>query len=224
MSDTQRMPRVGDSSPWGRIDQAKTLADGIVSVSTASHGGIRLSSELNDAMPPAFKSSDCWYEEDCDWALVALIHPEAFSANQQASAHKTAKNWMPEAYEAWSGTILQPGESHTKDHRMFLEQHAQEWLVTTAFGSWHECVPNGYVGVYAVKGSEYEMRTVAAETRTFLVPEDDYDNRKGGIYICDPAKLSTWHFTKPKSEQVLDVAPTNAADQDNDEEVERPRP
>ena len=45
------------SSPWGSIQQADRLAAGIWSVMTASHGGILLSDERQEAMPEALRRS-----------------------------------------------------------------------------------------------------------------------------------------------------------------------
>lgn len=89
----------GSASPWGVIDWAREIAPGIVSVSTASHGGFYVSRERLATMPEALarvptyveRSAGVkivtvagdgfggrWYEEDCDAALVALAWPEAF--------------------------------------------------------------------------------------------------------------------------------------------------
>lgn len=89
------------NSPWGAIQSAKQLAPGIWHVTTASHGGIGLSSERYAAMPENMKattySSGGWYEEDCDWALVAMVFPEAFDAKAIAAAKQTVKNfYVPE--------------------------------------------------------------------------------------------------------------------------------
>ena len=64
-------PRDGDRSPWGLIETAQPLADGIVSVHTPSHGGIWLSEARLAQMHPDERSSDSWYEEDCEaaWPL-----------------------------------------------------------------------------------------------------------------------------------------------------------
>lgn len=62
-------PREGDRSPWGPIETAERLADGIVSVHTPSHGGIWLSAARLAQMPPGERSTDGWYEEDCEAAF-----------------------------------------------------------------------------------------------------------------------------------------------------------
>lgn len=209
-------PKVGSPSPWGRIDHTDNLADGIVQVGTPSHGGIHLAAALNAAMPEVFRSRDGWYEEDCEWALVALIYPHAFDAKSQESAHKTVKNWMPDEYEAWSGVTLKPGESRKKDERTFLQAHANDWIAGSAYGSWHESVPKGWVGVSAHRPS-----SPPDEKRHFLVPMEEYDAPKDqsavGFFVCDPLLHPTWDPDKPKGEQMLTV-------EAEEEQQERPRP
>jgi hypothetical protein len=85
-------------SPWGTPHDWQCLADGIWFVSTASHGGIWLSPDRRKAMPPEIRSIPTfaggpWYEEDCDWALVALAFPEAFSAESLSGAIRTARHY-----------------------------------------------------------------------------------------------------------------------------------
>lgn len=81
-------------SPWGQCDQAEQIAPGIWSVSTPGHGGIQLSQERRLAMPEHLKSvytyaGGNWFEEDCDWCIVALAYPEAFThPDTQAVARK----------------------------------------------------------------------------------------------------------------------------------------
>lgn len=98
------------SSPWGQIDQRRELAPGIWKVSTPSHGGIHLSPERYEAMPDYMKataySSDGWYEEDVDWALVAIVFPEAFDAEALEVAHRAFKDWHPDKRHAWQGEAM----------------------------------------------------------------------------------------------------------------------
>lgn len=88
------------SSPWGAVQHITQLAEGIVMVSTASHGGIKLSAERYAAMPAAFRetgySKGGWYEEDCDWALVAVTFPDAFKAEHVELAKKIVARWHAE--------------------------------------------------------------------------------------------------------------------------------
>lgn len=87
------------SSPWGAVQQQHELAEGIIGVSTASHGGIKVSDELLAKMPAEFRttpySGGGWFEEDCDWALVAVCFPYAFHPNQVAEARDMIANVYP---------------------------------------------------------------------------------------------------------------------------------
>ena len=64
------MPKRIAFSPWGSPQHVKTLADGILQVSTSTHGGIHLSPERLAQMPEDQRSTDGWYEEDCEAAFV----------------------------------------------------------------------------------------------------------------------------------------------------------
>lgn len=71
-------------SPWGHVQFNDQVADGIIFVSTASHGGFWLSAERLRQLPPAvaaFKTwaGPGWFEEDCDAALVVASFPDHFS-------------------------------------------------------------------------------------------------------------------------------------------------
>lgn len=72
------------STPWGLSDSQTIVAPGIVFYSTPSHGGYGLSPERNAEVLAKFPGfvPFCghagWYEEDCDWAAVALTFPDLF--------------------------------------------------------------------------------------------------------------------------------------------------
>ena len=86
-------------TPWGESDSVTVIADGIVSVTTPSHGGILLSTELHDQMPAEYRKTFAggrWYEEDCDWAKVAVTFPEHFEPHAVNSAMK-----LLEAMKRW---------------------------------------------------------------------------------------------------------------------------
>ena len=69
-------------SPWGQIDYVDQIEPGLSWVSTPSHGGLRVSkayAQKNLSIPARDAGIDyagyLWYEEDCDWAIVALERP-----------------------------------------------------------------------------------------------------------------------------------------------------
>jgi hypothetical protein len=84
-------------TPWGAPDSApRVLAPGVISYTTASHGGIWLDPERNAMVPLAWRNAshgggalDGWYEEDCDWCLVALVYPDGFTSDMRAQALQT---------------------------------------------------------------------------------------------------------------------------------------
>lgn len=69
-------PARGSSSPWGAIQTVEPLGPDAVMVTTASHGGLRISLTALARLPEAIRetafSRDGWFEEDCDWALPYL--------------------------------------------------------------------------------------------------------------------------------------------------------
>lgn len=97
------------SSPWGTPDTAEELVPGIVWVSTPSHGGYWVQPHRFAEMPTPIQATSTfagqphWYEEDCDWALVALAFPRLFSPRMlkaavatvaQVSYHALAREWL----------------------------------------------------------------------------------------------------------------------------------
>lgn len=87
------------NSPWGAVQHITQLAEGIVMIDTASHGGIKVSDDLLAKMPEALRrtpySGGGWFEEDCDWAFVAVCFPDAFKAEHVEMARKTIAMTYP---------------------------------------------------------------------------------------------------------------------------------
>jgi len=90
-------------TPWGRPNTRRTVADGITFYSTPSHGGYGLSDARLDEMPACLKeqlwAGEGWFEEDCDWARVALAFPEYFPADAIDIARKTLAFHHPDILE-----------------------------------------------------------------------------------------------------------------------------
>ena len=89
-------------TPWGLADNKEVIAEGIVNYTTPSHGGIKLSRERQDQMHSALRLADGWYEEDCDWARVAVNFPLYFQRplrdgkTEADAARATLRYWFPE--------------------------------------------------------------------------------------------------------------------------------
>ncbi|WP_295452114.1 hypothetical protein [uncultured Thiodictyon sp.] len=87
-------------TPWGD-GSGYVIAPGITLLSTESHGGIHVSVERLAEMPDVIRNLDPfagsgWYEEDCDWALVAMAFPEHFSGEHCQAAITTVQRWNNE--------------------------------------------------------------------------------------------------------------------------------
>jgi hypothetical protein len=174
---SRRAMRISCNTPWGASQGATVYADGIVSHTTASHGGFHLSAERNAEVHPLLRSEGGWYEEDCAWAIVAVTFPALFTSFERRCAEKTLKDWWPDAWETIFGTILGPGESHQKDRHAFETAHADDWVVISAIRSAHHA---GMVEAIATRGGRRGHR---AEERRFLVPDIEYDVGRFGFVI-----------------------------------------
>src|SRR3990172_6042981 len=89
----------GVQTPWGVADASEKIAPGIMRYDTPSHGGYHLSQARRAQMPEPYKSwptfaGGNWYEEDCDWCLVALSFPDVFPG--AADAARETFEWMVE--------------------------------------------------------------------------------------------------------------------------------
>lgn len=87
------------ATPWGKSDHSKRYDVGIMWYETPSHGGFHLSHKKNRMVHLSFFNADGWYEEDCEWAKVALTFPHLFSEKEVQAAHETAQRWYPERYK-----------------------------------------------------------------------------------------------------------------------------
>jgi hypothetical protein len=166
-------------TPWGTSQGATLYAEGVESHSTAGHGGLKLSAARNRNVHLMLRSKGGWYEEDAEWAIVAITFPHLFTAFERRCAERTIKDSWPDAWEAIFGTMLQPGESYEKDRRAFEAAHAADWIVISAITSKHE---KGFVECVATLGGR---RGPGVEERRFLVPSDEYDVGRFG-FVIDP--------------------------------------
>ena len=129
---TDDLGMTGKHSPWGSIEHATRYGEGTWFVGTSGHGGLKLDPARNQAMPDALRLAGGCYEQDIEWSRVAVANPSMFTAREVREATRTMRNWHPEAWEAFSGTVLQPGESHVKDRRAFMAAHEHDLLGVSA--------------------------------------------------------------------------------------------
>lgn len=127
------------SSPWGHVQSQNQIAPGIVSVSTAGHGGIWVSEERLKAMPADvlatknYSGAPNWFEEDCDWAKVVLSFPEAFKPQDFYFAVQTC------SYTDYLKPLLTPERQAKAD--AWLAENGDKWASgggMTKDGGWIE--------------------------------------------------------------------------------------
>ncbi|EJT01426.1 hypothetical protein RCCGE510_29276 (plasmid) [Rhizobium sp. CCGE 510] len=176
----RRDARVHCNTPWGASQGATIYAEGIASHSAAGHGGFKLSTERNRLVHPMLRQNSGWYEEDVEWAIVALTFPQLFTSYEQKSADRTIRESFPDAWEAIHGRVLGACESMEKDRRNFEKQHVGDWIVISAITSAHE---KGFVEVVAVLGGNRR-----SEERRFLVASDEYAGRGRFGFVIDETR------------------------------------
>lgn len=170
---------------WGPVQSRKVLAPGIISISTASHGGILVEKQLNLLIPEYMRSPDGAYEEDVDWSIVATVFPHAFTKEERARAKEIFRNSIPMAYELYYKEVIPPGESHAKDETAFKILHKNDYLGLAAWGDWHSQVPPGQVVVFAGRGGRTADYKLPKDTAYFVVPADEYDERSPYGFVVD---------------------------------------
>ena len=168
------------STPWGAAQTTKKYAHGIISYSTASHGGFHLSKTRQAEMPEVLRNPGGWYEEDCEWCKVVVAFSKYFEPKELLQAYETLKNWSYEVYETFTGLTLKPGESYSKDQMFFEEKHKNDWIVISAMTNKTD---DNLVDVTATKGGK---RNWDIEPRNFIVTAAEYEkSRQFGFVITD---------------------------------------
>ncbi len=188
LAKLDRVPvRMSASTPWGASQMAVIYADGVIAHSSAGHGGFHLSADRNGKVHPLLRKDTPWYEEDSEWAIVALSFPDLFTAYERSMAERTIRNTWPDAWEAVRGCELAEGESWTKDQRAFDQRHAKDYIVTSAIFSDQN---PGMTEVVAVAGGR---RKSDNNERRFLVPSEEYAQRGRFGFVIDPGRHAEYH-------------------------------
>jgi hypothetical protein len=95
-------------TPWGSADGHRWLfvggeGESVEWFTTPSHGGFKVSDAARAKWPVALRdfrpfAGNGWYEEDCDWAIVAMAMPHLFSDEDKQRAE-----WTIRSTASWSG-------------------------------------------------------------------------------------------------------------------------
>ena len=177
----------GMSTPWGAVDMVCMIAPGIGQVTTAGHGGIKLSYQNNQKIPVSVRTRGGWYEEDCEWSIPYVVLADQINQPIQ-DAMSTLRTWYPDFYEQFTGEAIRPGDSYVRDKQAFRQDNRNNWVVISAFGNWHEKVPPGLVGVCCKLGGDRDT----SDERRFLVPEGEYKLRGEFGFVVNPSAHAPW--------------------------------
>jgi len=111
-TERQGIDLLGAGSPWGQIEFAGLIAEGISHVSTPSHGGLLLSEENNVKVPEEWRRQGGWYEEDCEWSIgFTFLRDEILAGEDERSksvildgtVERTLKRWYPAIHHSYYG-------------------------------------------------------------------------------------------------------------------------
>lgn len=183
---SREQARMSCSTPWGASQHATIYADGIVFHTTSGHGGFHLSFEHNGKVLEALRNASGWYEEDMEWAIVALTFPDVFTTFERTCADETLRNAWPSEWERIHGRRLEPGESWSKDKAAFERTHVHDWVVASAITSTHHA---GFVEVVARRS---RASTAQDEERRFLVPKAEYETRGRLGFVIDSERHAVY--------------------------------
>lgn len=170
-------------SPWGKVQSAVVKIPGIVEVSCAGHGGVRVDPKLNKKIPESVRQRGGWYEEDVEWAIVALVFPEAYpDSDAQRQAKFTMRDYYPEAFEQLTGEKPTLENSYKLRQYAFYKETWDKYVVRSASGpsSFYPDIPQGAVKVWAVKNS-------TREEKCFLLKAEDYKQGEFGYVVPENA-------------------------------------
>ncbi len=133
LSKLRRQPIDGMiPTPWGASQSRLRYAEGIENVTTAGHGGFMLDPEQNDQVHECWRSDGGSYEEDEEWAIVALSFPDLFTSRELNFAHQTLKDSRPDEYHAVTGQKVLSSESRTLRRREFFAKHEGKLITYSA--------------------------------------------------------------------------------------------
>lgn len=161
-----------EHTPWGAAQHVEQLADGIWSVSTAGHGGMKLDDERNRQIPAPFRADGGWYEEDECWAVPGFFFSDAWPEHRRAEvkrvAERTLKNGFPDQWEKHFGVTLDPSESSDKRERLARERNRERMVVYSAIG-----IDGGLVRCHAKRES-------TGEKAVYIIPREVYRATRPG--------------------------------------------
>ncbi|WP_318515689.1 DUF7007 domain-containing protein [Photobacterium leiognathi] len=165
-----------NASPWGQIIERNEIAQGIVVVSTASHGGIMLSQERSEAIPPHLSLNQLAYEEDSEAKFVQLAFPQYFREALKynlASIGLYASRSIPEIIDPKLQSLL--GDSNHRISSLYGEQPKPDPSL------------NRELTQQETEAIDYLSQCVLRNVKPIVVPESDCPTLQDWVAVFSTA-------------------------------------
>lgn len=138
-------PRI--DTPWGPVQSRHSITPDLTLVTTASHGGIHVSSRAWDRIRtaiPAFVpfAGAPWLEEDCDFHVAVLLWPAAFDHLTRWHSWRFACSGKPGGTDTaavlanWMATTP-AGADFYRGVEAWTRAHADTWMQGSGGSSVH---------------------------------------------------------------------------------------
>jgi hypothetical protein len=95
--DSAPLVEPGMHTPWGKALTVSMWKEGIGWVSTARHGGIKLSVDRNACVPEYMRNEDGWYEEDEEHLIVQVVFEKELCPSDSERVRDNFQVLFPEA-------------------------------------------------------------------------------------------------------------------------------
>ncbi|CAI9912057.1 TPA: hypothetical protein MXR76_005351 [Pseudomonas aeruginosa] len=140
------------STPWGPAEHITEVAPGIQRISTASHGGYRLSKARQQQLSHALGADIEWFEQDEEAAIVEAAFPFAFD---QFKGLKRLYDIYPELVVPICGISAEEFfKNRTEQLLKMFHDHPGAWFIGQSIGHITE-VSGEWHGVYALSGRAF---------------------------------------------------------------------
>jgi hypothetical protein len=185
-------------TPWGPLQTATQLIDGLWLVSTSQHEGIWLAQKRVLQLPPwasqvnDIDSSQCWYGLDSKiWLPIIAFAEELSTLDRWAGSNMTGQQVVEYAqatlleddwtlYEKVYGVTVLDGQSRARDQKIFEERYRDHYIATKLHR--YKEAPAGY---WVVSG----RRSRDGAERKFLVTHEEYSRRRETTKAENPTLL-----------------------------------
>lgn len=137
-------------TPWGPAEHNELVAPGIQRISTAGHGGYRLSLMRQRQLQEILGETAEWFEEDEEAAIVEAAFPDAFDADK---ASRRLYTTFPELFTRIYGATPEVYVQGRRERLLQSFRSAPEsWFIVDSVGQLPPGVGGPWFVFYALRG------------------------------------------------------------------------